>query len=1021
MAKKLSVAFLWHMHQPLYKDLLTGKYHLPWVRLHSTYSYLDMAAVLKDFPKIKCTFNLTPSLIWQLLDISANRKIDDIYLELSEKPAEELTDEDKVFILKNFFSCDHSTAIDPVKRYREILEKRGEDISRDALFGKIESFSLEEYRDLQVLFNLAWCGFTLRTGDTLIKELVSKGALFSEDDKKRLMDKQYEVVSSILPLYKSLQDEGRIEISTTPFYHPIMPILCGRGGKGFDLKKDVAIQVDKAVKLYREVFGREPHGMWPSEGSVSPEIIPILKNAGIKWIATDEGILLESFRGQGISRDDLVYRTFATGESPDTIDILFRDINISNAISFRYSRIHSHKAAEDLITDIRGIQQANSDFKSGRVLSIILDGENPWPYYSDGGHEFLKETYKALSSMKEVETLTVTECLEACPERTHIADLHSGSWIDRNFKKWMGSPQKDRAWDYLTKARKELFLVKSPPKAALEELYIAEGSDWYWWYDEFGTELNLIFDELFRLHLANIYTLLGRSVPHYLEEPMPELIISRTLPELSTPGEMARTLNVLFVTAEASPFAKTGGLADVSSSLPRELLSLGCDIRVIMPYYKCVEDAKIRIKKEVQGLACPFKEKMSGFDLLSHRSSGLTTYFVKNENYYGRQYLYGRPGSDYRDNYLRFGVFAKAVLSAIEAVDFRPDIIHCNDWQSALIPFYLRYALSGSQFHSGIKVLFTIHNLAYQGVFDRHAIKRLGIPESFFNMNDLEFYGKVNFMKSGIIYSDAVSTVSHRYAEEIMTPEYGSGLEGLIRSRRDVLYGIPNGANYSVWNPDTDKNIKCNYDAKTFGKKLECKKDLIEYTGLDILPGMPILGCVTRLVEQKGMDLFAGIVDKIVTLGAGIVVLGNGSSEYNRLFSSLKARYPRNVHVCLDFNDELAHKIEAGADIFVMPSRYEPCGLNQMYSLKYGTIPVVRATGGLDDAIIDFDSDREFGNGFKFGPATSEALFKAIKRAVELYHKKEMWEKIIINAMKCDFSWTRSAEKYLSLYRNITG
>jgi starch synthase len=276
-------------------------------------------------------------------------------------------------------------------------------------------------------------------------------------------------------------------------------------------------------------------------------------------------------------------------------------------------------------------------------------------------------------------------------------------------------------------------------------------------------------------------------------------------------------------------------------------------------------------------------------------------------------------------------------------------------------------------------------------------------------------------MKSGIIYSDAVSTVSHRYAEEIMTPEYGSGLSGLIRSRRDSLYGIPNGADYSVWNPDTDKNIKCNYDVKTFRKKLECKKDLIEYTGLDILPEMPILGCVTRLVEQKGMDLLAEIIDKVVTLGAGILVLGNGSSEYNRLFLGLKERYPRNVYVCIDFNDELAHKIEAGADIFVMPSRYEPCGLNQMYSLKYGTIPVVRATGGLDDAIIDFDSDRASGNGFKFGPATPEALFKAIKRAVDLYHKKEMWEKIILNAMKCDFSWTRSAEKYLSLYRNITG
>ena len=1021
MAKTLSVAFLWHMHQPLYKDLMTGKYHLPWVRLHSTYSYLDMVSVLKEFPKIKCTFNLTPSLIWQLLDISGNKDIDDTYLKLSAKHAEELTGEEKIFILKNFFSCDRASAIDPVRKYRGLFDKRGDDLSRKTLLERSGSFSTEDYRDLQVLFNLAWCGFTLRREDTLIKDLVSKGAGFSESDKKELIKKQEEVVSSILPLYKNLQDEGRIEISTTPFYHPIMPLLCGRGGKGLDLKEDVEVHLKKAIKLYKKVFGSRPIGMWPSEGSVSPEIIPMLKKSGIKWIATDEGILLESFRGQGISRDDLVYRTFTAGNGDDKVDIIFRDINISNAISFRYSRIHSQKAAEALISDIHGIQMAVSSSKGGRVLSVILDGENPWPYYSDGGREFLRETYRQLSVMKDVETLTVGECLEASSDRTHIPELYSGSWIDRNFKKWMGSPQKDRAWEYLEKARKALFSADDPPPEALEELYIAEGSDWFWWYDEFGTELNLIFDELFRLHLANIYTLIGRSVPHYLEEPMPESPLSRTLPEISTPGEMARTMNILFVTSEASPFAKTGGLADVSESLPKELLSLGCDVRVIMPYYSCVADKRVRTKVEIKELDCPFGGKMPGFGLLSNRASGLTTYFVRNNALYGRPYLYGRPGGEYRDNYKRFGFFSKAVLSAIEAVDFKPDIIHCNDWQTGLIPFYLKYRLSGKGLHTGIKTLFTIHNLAYQGIFDKSVMKKLDIPESFFNMNDLEFYGKINFMKSGILYSDAVSTVSHRYAEEIMTAEYGSGLDGLIRSRRDVLYGIPNGADYSVWNPETDRKIKCRYNAETVRKKSECKKDLIEYTGLDILPDMPVLGCVTRLVDQKGMDLLAEAADKIVTLGAGIVILGSGSNEYNRLFSSLAARHPRNIHVSLDFNDDLAHKIEAGADIFVMPSRYEPCGLNQMYSLKYGTIPVVRATGGLDDVIVDFDSDMEKGNGFKFGPPTSEALFKAVKRAVELYHRKDAWEKLVIRAMKCDFSWARSAEKYLSLYRNMIG
>lgn len=1021
MAKTLSVGFLWHMHQPLYKDLLTGKYHLPWVRLHSTYSYLDMVSVLRDFPGIKCTFNLTPSLIWQLRDISGNESIDDVYLKLSAKPAEELTDEDRVFILKNFFSCDRATAIDPFKRYREILEKRGDDLSRDTLLEKSGLFSQDEYRDLQVLFNLAWCGFTLRNEDQLVKNLVSKGAFFSEEDKTLLLKKQHEVVCSILPLYKKMQDEGRIEISTTPYYHPIMPILCGRGRKDLDVKEDVAVHLNKAVRLYTEVFGRPPRGMWPSEGSVSPEIIPLLRKAGIEWIATDEGIVIESFRGQGISRDDLVYRVFTAGKENAKIDIVFRDVNISNAISFRYSRMHSHRAAQDLVSDIQGIQKAMLPAKSSRMLSVILDGENPWPYYSDGGREFLRETYRCLSGMKDIKTVTFSEALESSSERTHIPELYSGSWIDRNFRKWMGSAQKDRAWEYLAKARKELFSVKNPPAEALEELYIAEGSDWFWWYDEFGTELNFVFDELFRLHLSNIYALIGRPAPHYLEEPMPESILSKKLPEIATPGEMARALKVLFVTAESSPFAKTGGLADVSESLPKELLSLGCDVRVIMPYYRCVKDLKLKVRKEAKTLACPFSEKMPGFALNSYRSSGLTTYFVANDNYYGRDYLYGKPKGDYKDNHLRFGLFSKAALAAIEAVNFKPDIIHCNDWQSALIPFYLRYRLSGKGFFTGIKTLFTVHNLAYQGIFDKSVMKRLGIPESFFNMNDLEFYGKINFMKSGILYSDAVSTVSHRYAEEIMTPEYGSGLDGLIRSRRDSLYGIPNGADYSIWNPMTDEKIKRNYTPENLKGKLHCKNDLIEYAGLDILPDMPLLGCVTRLVEQKGMDLFAAVMDKVITLGAGVVILGSGREDYNRMFSSLAERYPRNVYVCLDFNDELAHKIEAGADIFVMPSRYEPCGLNQMYSLKYGTIPVVRATGGLDDVITDFDADRDNGNGFKFGPATPEALFRALKRAIELYHRRELWEKVVENAMECDFSWTRSAEKYVSLYRNIAG
>ncbi|MFH1552237.1 MAG: glycogen synthase GlgA [Candidatus Omnitrophota bacterium] len=1022
MSKKLSIAFFWHMHQPMYKDLVTGRYHLPWVRLHSTYSYLDMAAILDEFPGVKSTFNFTPALIWQLLDIARDEPADDIYLSLSEKDAACLSREDKCFLLKNFFSCDLTNAITPFKKYRELFSRRGDDLRTEELVKRSKDFSAGDFRDLQVFFNLAWCGFTLKDKDTLVKALVHKASNYTEDDKNALLKRQKEVVASIIPAYKRLQDEGRIEITTSPFYHPILPLLCGnKSSEEIGFLEDAKKQVTKAVSLYEEVFGRKPLGMWPPEGSVSQEIIPVLADAGIKWIATDEGILLESFRGKGIPREDLVYKAFTAEESGKRIDMVFRDINISNAISFRYANMPAKKASGELFKDIRGIRKAMESREGEHIAAIILDGENPWPYYAHGGREFLSETYRHLSSDREVETVTIGEYLSSRAERKKIDKLFSGSWIDRSFSKWIGSPQKNKAWEYLKKARKALAGEAHPSREVLEELYIAEGSDWFWWYDDFGSELNFVFDELFRLHLANIYTFMGREVPHYLREPIHAGPVAQKVPEVRVRSEMARSLKILLVSSEVIPFAKTGGLADVTGNLPRALGSFGCDARSIMPLYRCVANGRFKLTKEKAHIKKPLPGSVFGFDLYANRTDGVTTYFVRNKKYFARDGLYGTPQGDYPDNGLRFGFFAKAVLDAIKAVDFKPDIIHCNDWQSALIPFYLKFMLTDDSFYRGIKVLFTIHNMSYQGIFSEKIMDKIGIPGNFFNMNDLEFYGKLNFMKSGILYSDAISTVSHRYAEEIMTPEYGSSLDGLLRAKKEVFYGIPNGVDYSVWSPENDKHIKVNYDAESIEKKSECKKDLLEYARLAVSSEAPLVGCVTRLAWQKGMDLVANIMDRITKLGIGVVVLGKGSREYNRLFLSLAKKYPRNVYVCNDFNDELAHKIEAGCDMFLMPSRYEPCGLNQMYSLKYGTIPIVRATGGLDDVIVDIDEDRKNGNGFKFGPATEEALLGAIKRAVRSYGDKEAWKTLMKRAMGCDFSWAHSAEQYLRLYGKIMG
>lgn len=479
---------------------------------------------------------------------------------------------------------------------------------------------------------------------------------------------------------------------------------------------------------------------------------------------------------------------------------------------------------------------------------------------------------------------------------------------------------------------------------------------------------------------------------------------------------MAPSVKVLIASSEVVPFAKTGGLADVSASLAKALGALGCDARIIMPLYKCVETGGFDLKKER-----PLKKNVAGFELYSTFSGGVKVYFLRNDKYFARKGLYGTSRGDYPDNALRFGFFSSAVLRAAESAGFKPDIIHCNDWQTALIPFYLKFNFNKMSFYKGIKTLFTIHNMAYQGIFDKKFMGELHIPKSFFNMRQMEFYGKLNFMKAGILYSDRVNTVSARYAEEIMTPEYGGGLDGVIRAQKEKFCGIPNGVDYSVWSPRKDSFIKTNFGSETIDKKAECKKDLLEYTRLDVSLNAPVIGCVTRLTEGKGMDLFAAIIGKIIELGAGIVVLGRGSRDYNDLFASLAKKFPGKMYASNEFDDPLAHKIEAGADIFVMPSRYEPCGLNQMYSIKYGTIPVVRATGGLDDVITDFDEDREKANGFKFLTAAKKDFFAAVKKAVELYKGKPLeWKRLMLSAMKYDFSWDKSAKKYLELYSSMT-
>ena len=463
-------------------------------------------------------------------------------------------------------------------------------------------------------------------------------------------------------------------------------------------------------------------------------------------------------------------------------------------------------------------------------------------------------------------------------------------------------------------------------------------------------------------------------------------------------------MNVLFASSEVAPFAKTGGLADVAGSLPKALHDISCNVSVILPFYRCVEALNLKLE--------PFK--IGEFEFFLHERDGIEYIFLSNDKYYDRDNLYSQPHGDYEDNYLRFSYFSAAIVALALVGKQKPDIINCNDWQTGLVPIYLKLK------KSNIKTLFTIHNIGYQGLFNKNVLNDIKVPREFYKINGIEYYGKISFLKAGIVYSTAISTVSKKYSEEIMTKEFGCGMEGILKTRLPHIYGILNGVDYSDWDPSIDKYIKHKYNSNSIDKKEECKRDLIESLGFpkEALD-RPLIGAITRLAEQKGIDLLVDAAEDIVNLGANIVILGTGDAKYNSLAKIMAERHPDNISSNIKFDNELAHKIEAGSDMFIMPSRYEPCGLNQLYSLRYGTLPIVRATGGLDDTINDLDSDKDTGDGIKFTGTTSEDVVSAVSRAISVYKDKTLWNKVQKRIMNLDFSWTQSATHYKELYEKL--
>lgn len=472
-------------------------------------------------------------------------------------------------------------------------------------------------------------------------------------------------------------------------------------------------------------------------------------------------------------------------------------------------------------------------------------------------------------------------------------------------------------------------------------------------------------------------------------------------------------MKIVMCASEVVPFAKTGGLADVAGALPLALEELNQEVIIVLPRYKSIQDPKFKIQR--------LKDDIS----YSSTGKNIKVYFIENESYFNRDGLYGDKTGDYKDNLDRFSYYCKRTLDLLKEINFsrptitmsggippkaeKPDIIHCHDWQSSLIPVYLKTIHTADDFYKNIKTILTIHNIGYQGLFPKEEFPKLGLDWNLFNMEGLEFYDKVNILKGGMLFCDIINTVSPTYSKEIQTKEFGFGLEGVLNKRRDSVFGILNGLDYSIWNPETDKFIAQNYSALDLEKKYKNKEDLQKVCKLPPKKEVPLFGIVSRLAEQKGFDILAEAIEKICKMNLQLVILGTGDLKYHQILEAIVKKYPQIISLALRFDDPLAHKIYAGSDIFLMPSKYEPCGLGQMISLRYATLPLVFKTGGLADTVNE-------NNGFVFDKYNKEDLLKTIKQAVEAFKSKKKWAGLMRRAIACNFSWQESGKEYLRLY-----
>jgi ADP-glucose type glycogen/starch synthase len=1200
--KPIHVAFVWHMHQPYYKDDLTRTYLLPWVRLRSAKDYYKMPALLDGYPKIRATFNLVPSLLAQIEDYGKEESVD-LFLNLSRRDAAELSAEERDFLLHWMRESPRALRVQQSSRYLELASR-----AVDA------QFTTADIRDLQVWFNLAWCDPVWVESDPRLAELKRKDRDFSEGDKQPLFQAQHEIMAKVIPKYRELADRGQAELTFSPYYHPILPLLChvdsARSAdpqihlpeRHFSHREDAERQVELGLGLFERLLGRRPKGMWPSEMAVGESVIGLAAGAGLDWMISDEEVLARSLDNH-YSRDEQLYSPMRIDREGHTLAMVFRDSQLSNAIGFDYQRMSSIDAARALVGRLRqiGEQQGDRDL----LVVIALDGENAWEFYPRDGHDFLNALYTELESSQDIVTTTVGDFIAQHPPQQQLHHLHTGSWIGASLDTWIGDPDHNVAWDLLADTRSWLEeearqRPKESEQAALawREILITEGSDWFWWFSrKHDSGMDQIWDNQFRLHLRNVYKLMGSRAPARLFQPiikrapapernMPAAAISpvsyddpewskagyflvgsgfgalhrpagfvervfygndnehlyfridtprspaqleaqhvdfwlycsgapagdgtsdvdlplpvtamadlgfepayavRIVPRSSggsvtvakivepqtkgmvetgwevpdpffiaipfkeigkgpgdtlelalvvtrdgrdvevvppsgalgvrVPGEApaagvphAHHLKVLVATAELAPFAKLGGVADVAAALSKELLRMGHDVRVVMPRYRQVDIGRYNLRPVVTDLQVPLGAQKLEATIYEGRLSDMVVYFVDCPTLFDRDGMVGFGDDDARSVF-----FSRALLEMLPALEFFPDVIHVHDWYAALVPNLLDRVYSQGPYEE-IATTLTIHNLAAQGNFGFGALMLAGLEEwGLIQVGIPGIDNVVNVLGRGIHFADVVNTVSERYATEIQTPQFGEGLDELLRRNAHKLHGVVNGIDYEIFDPQRDPNVAHHFSSDAPEGKALCRADLRAELGLDDV-NKPVCAIVSRFYDVKGLDLVEQAMPHLLHLGLQVVVIGTGDRRYEDMFRRWAGEVPHQVFASIGFDAALAQRVYAGADMLWMPSRFEPCGLAQLIALRYGTIPVVRETGGLADTIRDYNAVAATGNGFTFDAYDAWEFFAAVVRAAETFRHPELWTWLVRHAMTEDVSWSRSAHRYVQLY-----